>query len=434
MNVEAEKIVATESWVAAINPAIPSVDRILELDASIESKTTFEIYPEPLDLSSKSPIEFIVHSTPNTYVDLSSFYIDVKLRLVGDDGTRADLANWKTYFVNNLTQSLWSVINVFLNGTSVESNYNNQQVSNLAHILSTPQQLVSERGYPQGLFPINDVTVINNLGAAVHAKLNDRIEFSKQGTIHIRGALHLDISTCDRFLTDEVKIKVVLQPGHPQFLINQFGDAKDIDYQIESIKLGVTKIKPSEGTFLVTTKKLMEKPFEYIVRRNITHVEVIPENYTDYTVVRPFQNLIPGYIYIFLVDRESASGSYKKNPFYYGKYGLKKYSVKINGIEISGGDITEKSIEAYYNSQKNHGSDYFIPYDNYNKGCFVLCVNTQNEQSSFNSLNIERKGNLNINLQFDGVTDRALLVHIIGSIDSTFDLDADRVITTNYQY
>ena len=437
MNVESEKIIATDSWVSVINPAIPSVDRLLEIDGSIESKTTFEIYPEPTDLSAKSPLEFIIHSNPGTYVDLTSFYIDVKLKLVGGDGTRGDLANWKAYFINHLSQSLWSVINVFLNDTSVESNYNNQQVSNLAHILSTPQQLITERGYPMGLFLIDDKTLLNKIGpdpAPLGNLIADRINFSKQESIHLRGPIHLDIGTCDRFLADDVKIKIVLQPAHAQFLLNQFGDAKDIDYELESVKIGCTKIKPSEGTFLATTKKLMNKPFEYIIRRNITHVEVIPQNYTDYTIIRPFQDLIPGYIYIFLVDREAASGSFKKNPFFYGKYGLKKYSVKINGIEISGCDITEKSIEAYCQSQKNHGSDYFIPYKHYNNGCFVLCVNTQDEHSSFNALNIERKGNLNINLQFNAALPDALLVHVVGSVDSTFDLDADRVITTNYQY
>ena len=84
--------------------------------------------------------------------------------------------------------------------------------------------------------------------------------------------------------------------------------------------------------------------------------------------------------------------------------------------------------------KKNHNSDYFIPYDNFVNGCFVLCVNTQNEQSAFNNINIDRKGNLNISLLFSAPIPNSLLIHTVGSIDSTFDLDNDKIISTNYQY
>ena len=392
---------------------MPTVERQLQIDGSIESRSTFDIYPEPTDLASKAPLEFVIHSTPYHYIDLKTLYIDAKLRITNAAGDRpvggegaAGIANWQPYFINNLSQSLWRVIQVFLNDTCIESNYNNQQISNLAQILTTPNEIIRERGICQGIFPVTDTSLVSEIGAN-HVGKNDiapRITFTKDNQVHIKGPLHLDLTTSDRFLIDNVKLKIILEPSSPSFLINahQLGGNNNIDfnYQIESVKLQCSKVRPSDGALLASSKMLVNKPLEYILRKNICHVEVIPANYSDFTITRPFQDLIPNKIYIFLVDREAASGSYIRPPFFYHHFDLMHYSVKVNGIEIQGGDISTKHLETYIDSLISHGGgDFFIPYKNYTSGCYVLCVDTNN-YSNFNSLQVERKGNLTISLQF----------------------------------
>ena len=217
MDVEttSERIVPSENWVGVIHPHMPTIDKQLHIDGSIEHRNTFDIYHEPTDLSSKTPLEFIIHPTPNYYVDLQSFYIDVKLHITNAAGGRAGVNDWNTYFINNLTQSLWSVIKVYLNDTNVESSFYSQELSNLRHILSTSNVLCEEIGEVQGAFQIKPESsvMVTSLGHEENALIAERIVWSKGDVVHIKGPLHLDLSTCDRFLIDGVKLRIVLEPA-----------------------------------------------------------------------------------------------------------------------------------------------------------------------------------------------------------------------------
>ena len=84
----------------------------------------------------------MIHSTPSYYLDMANIYIEFKITLLNHLKTRAGEADWKCYFINNLSQSLWSNVKVSLNNTNVESNYHVQQLSNLHHILTTPNLTV----------------------------------------------------------------------------------------------------------------------------------------------------------------------------------------------------------------------------------------------------------------------------------------------------
>ena len=431
----AERIIPTDNYVTSIHPNIPSVDKYLQLDGSIDHKHTMDIHHEPTDLSTKGPIEFIIHPTPGTYVDMQSFVVDVKLQVTKADQSRGNIGDWKTYFINNLTQSLWQTTKVYLNDTCIQSNYNNQQIGNLTHILTTSNVLLDERGVVQGAFKVTDQTLVDAIDNDHVAKddIVKRINFAKQDTVHIRGNLHLDMTTCEKYLLDAVRIKVVLEPASVAYILKSVPGDEPYDYTMKSVTLTCTKIKPSDGTLIATTKKLLAKPFEYVMRRAIVHKEVIPSGYNDFVITRPFQDLIPNKMYIVFVDREGAQGVQGRLPYYYNHCNLNHYSVRINGIQIAGGTTDENYITQYLESMRAHGGEYFIPYDNYTKGSFVLCVNT-NDQSEYNSINIEKKGNLSIGLSFKTALPRSMVAHVFGVIDSVFECDSDRNITTHYQY
>ena len=439
MDVEAtaERIVPTANFIKVAHPHMPTVEKVMQIDGSVDHTHTFEVSHEPNDLTSKAPLEFIIHQTPNYYVDLQSFYIDVKLRMTKADGSRANVEDWPTYFVNNLSQSLWSVVKVYLNDVCIQSNYDNQQESNLTHILTTPNTVTEERGLVQGAFPITPDTHngMVDAGRAAVESVVQRIAWSKTGEVHVRGPLHLDLDTCQKFLVDGVRIKIVLEPSSIPFLIKAAVPAgQTYEYQLKSVKLLCTKIKPTATALLATSKSIMSRPIEYLMRRNIFHKEVIPVGYRDYTATRPFQDLIPNKLYIYMVDREAAMGHLERDPYYYTHFRLNHYSVKINGIQVAGGPVdNECLIKEYVESTRAHGGDYFIPYANYTKGCFVLCVNT-NDQSQYNDINIEKKGNLTVTLQFAHALPRTILLHVSGTVDTPFEIDMDRNVSTSFQH
>ena len=439
VDTNADRVLPSENVISIVNPNLPSLEQKMEIDGSIDHSKKMHIYPEPTDMGMNGPLEFIIHETPGYYVDLTSIVIDVKVKLYNAGGGRDDVANWKSYFINNLAQNLWSSIKVSLNNTVIESNYNNQQLSNLHHILTTPNILVKERGFVQGCFPITTSSIKNTIDDD-HVEVDDikkRIAYSKSNDIHLMAPLHLDLTSATKFLTDGVNIKITLEPSNAMFLIKRTDTAGvtkvDHKYKIEGIRLMVTKYKPVDGVLISETKKLLNKPFEYVMRRNIVKEVVFPQGHSELTISRPFQAIVPNKIYMFMIEQSGARGTYNKHPFNYGHNNLQSYSIKLNGLEIAGHETDDGLVETYLESLREHGEDYFISYDVYKKSCFVICAD-MNQGSNENTIAIERRGNLQISLRLNAPLPQSLLVYVVGVVDSTFEIDTNKSVTTHFQY
>ena len=121
VDVSAERVLPSDNIVSIVHPHMPSIEQQVQIDRSIDHTQSFEVFPEPRDIAAIAPLEFIVHSSPGYFVDLSSIIIDVKLKIYPEGGDRGDIAGQHVYFINNLSQTLWSAIKVYLNNTIVES-------------------------------------------------------------------------------------------------------------------------------------------------------------------------------------------------------------------------------------------------------------------------------------------------------------------------
>ena len=434
-----ERVLPSQNIKSIINPNLPSLDQLMEIDSSIEHKKQLFVYPEPSDIQNRGPIEFVIHDSPGYYLEVSSILLDVKLQLRDADGARANPDAWRAYFLNNLSQTLWSTIKVSLNGTNIESNYYNQQLSNLNHILTTPNIVVQERGQVQGAFPINPDTLTETLDGN-HIAVQDivsRMAFSRADEIHLTAALQLDLSTATKFLPDGVTVKIILEPSQPQFVVKRtdLNGATKINHQfsISSARLHVTKVKPSDGVLISEAKRLSAKPFEYLIRRKVAVDKVFQAGASECSITRPFQAIIPNKLYIFMVNQAGARGSYHRHPYWYGDNTLQSYSVKVDGLEISGHEMGEGLVQTYVESLRAHGEDYFIPYSLYKRSCFVICVDT-NQGSDLNTLAVERRGNLQISLRTRANIAQSLIVYVVGVLDSTFTIDENKTVTTHYQY
>merc|ERR1712082_310673 len=99
----------------------------------------------------------------------------------------------------------------------------------------------------------------------------ERDNFAKQNVIHLTAALQLDLSSATKYLSDGINVKITLEPSSPLFLIKRSdaaGAAKvNHKFSIENIRLLVNKIKPSDGVLISESKRLMNRAFEYVIRR-----------------------------------------------------------------------------------------------------------------------------------------------------------------------
>ena len=134
-----------------------------------------------------------------------------------------------------------------------------------------------------------------------------------------------------------------------------------------------------------------------------------------------------------MVNQVGARGSYTRHPFWYGTNNLQSYSVKLDGLEIAGHETSTGFVQSYVDSMQAHGEDYFIPYDLFKHSCFVICADT-NQGSEMNTLAVERRRNLQLSLHMREALPESLIVYVVGVVDSIFEIDANKSVTTLYQF
>ena len=133
-----------------------------------------------------------------------------------------------------------------------------------------------------------------------------------------------------------------------------------------------------------------------------------------------------------MVRLEADTGHEKYAPFNLRPYDIVKYSVKINGIEHAGCMVDQDLISVYHESRKSFNGDHFIPFENYKNGSFVIVVDC-NKQSDENTVQVDVRANLDIQLHFKSGLPHNVKLFIMGTVDSTLSIDNDRFVSTDFQ-
>ena len=298
-----EKVLPSSNIEHAINEALPHLRKKHVIDGSFEKTMPHVIEKEPGDLRSKTPINFIIRDTAGLYLDLDSIHVEIDLRTTDINFGRSDDiegADKKPFYINNIGQSIWSTIKVFINDVCVENNYHNVQLCNLRHLLTTSNIEADEMGIVQGGFRKQTIAPETNEDAYAKADIKERIVFSKLDSVKMIAPLNLNIASCQKYLVDGCEVRVELQPCPAKLAINA-KDSQPFEYDIQSVRLHCLKHKPYDSTLISCNKYLLNNEIEYLVRRSIVHDEILNAGLSEHTINRPFGSFCPPKLYIWIL-------------------------------------------------------------------------------------------------------------------------------------
>ena len=117
---------------------------ILPTQTSVEKSTHVEYQPVTA-LTDSSPVEFHIPSTTEDYLDLLNTHLYIKLKVVKDDDSVCADAD-KIAPINDIFNSLWSNVEVFLNDRLVSHSNNTHGYMSMMKLLAfgTEEALTSQ--------------------------------------------------------------------------------------------------------------------------------------------------------------------------------------------------------------------------------------------------------------------------------------------------
>src|SRR6218665_4170751 len=149
------------------------------------------------------------------------------------------------------------------------------------------------------------------------------------------GCAHSDLFFQDRFLPNDVNIKVRLVRNKDAFCLLSSVQGDTFKVGILECKLYVRKVKLSPSVFLAHVKALEVRNVKFPIRRTICKTFTIPARNLDASQESLFTNQLPTTIVIGCVDHDAFNGSYAKNPFNFKHMGLTQLKVYLDGQQHS---------------------------------------------------------------------------------------------------
>ncbi|XP_033728984.1 uncharacterized protein F54H12.2-like [Pecten maximus] len=298
-------------------PAALSIFTVPPNQVAIEKVYFSECRPMSSFNISDAPIEIYVPGSGDRYIDLHKSRLYVKCRVKkADDSVLAE--NEKTGIINLLLQSMWSQIDIYMNGKLVSLNTNNYPwKAYLKTILSsgtdaTKSQLTSQMFYLDDY----DMDDAKPIVSGTNAGLKKRYSYTKESKVFdMEGPLYEDIFGIDKYLLNGVDLQLKLFRNKAPFFL--MSDETDPSYKLEILDVAfkACMIKVDSGVLVNHAKLLKDTTAKYPLVRTEVKMNTVGSGAGSFIWQNVWANNMPTKAVFAFVKQAAVNGDYTKNPF-----------------------------------------------------------------------------------------------------------------------
>ena len=441
-------------------------------------------------------ITFLIAGT-DEYIDLSKSILVVEGKVTGGDGGDLSTGQASVAPVNNFLHSLFKQVDVYLNGKQVTPamgtyayrsyietllNYDvsakTSQLSSAMYFKDTAGQMDETGALPssktitfvksdydpgynaaknQGSTDVPQSSKIWNpgdndkeqvsipvpgKGNQGFAKRHEYIKNSKQ--FSLAGPIFSDVFMSDRLLLNMLELKVVLNRSSNAFCLmdkNSRGSEVNPKVKLTNVVLKIRKVKVDQAIRDSTELLLKQTPALYPIRRVECKALTVPPNLPNVRQDNIFFGLVPSSFVFGLVEANSYTGVYGKNP-----YNFQHFNVTRVGLSVNGEEIPFKQLVLQYDESKpdvdfiqaysalfsgtgkmyaNMGLD--ITREEYPKGYTLYAFDlTPDMCDTADYFNTVQRGSLSVDITFDGQTDKAIAMVCYADFENIIRIDSER--------
>jgi len=297
----------------------------------MESGNRIEYHPLTA-VADGSPIEFEIGGSGE---DFGNSMLYVQAKITQPDGNDLGAAA-NTAPVNLFLHSLFSQVDIQLNGTLITSSTNTYPYRAMLETLlsygedAKKTQLTSALYYKDAAGQMNTLALAAGDGVVPNEGLVKR---SRSRVVDMMGRLHADIFFQDRYMLNEVNVKIKLVRSKDVFCVMSQADCK---VMITKAAMFVRKVKLSPSVFLAHAKALENGTAKYPIRRVVCKTFTVPQGFRDISHEKLFSGQLPTRVVVGLVTNEAFNGHRERNPFNFQHFIVTEISLYLDGQQQEG--------------------------------------------------------------------------------------------------
>ena len=406
---------------------------------SMEQGTWVEYHPLTT-VAGDSPIEFDISGSGDDYIDFANtmLYVRAKVTRANGDNLAADAAIAP---VNLFLHSLFSQVDISLNGTLITASTNTYPYRAMLETLlsygedAKRSQLTSALFYKDKAGAMDSVTVEGNTNDGF---MKRRALARESREIDMMGRIHADIFFQDRYMLNEVGVKIKLSRSKNNFCLMGGGKV-----QITHASLFVRKVKLMPSVFLAHAKTLERGTAKYPIKRVVCKSFTIPQNYLDVSHEKLFSGQLPTRIVIGLVSNRAFNGNAESNPFNFQHFGLSEMALYLDGQQqhavrpIQPDYGNDRYIRAYDTLFAGTGKlckdeGLYISREDYSEGYALYAFDLTADLGEDDHFSLVRQGNVRLSLKFSTPLTNTVTVIAYAEFENIIEIDRDRNIVFDF--
>jgi hypothetical protein len=400
----------------------------------------FVTYRPISTITPNAPIEFTVPSGGAEYIDLSQtmLYLKVKIEKQHAENAQADECGP----INNLIHSLFSQVDVFLNGKCVSPPSNNYHyrayIANLFNYGSDAQKshLTTSLWY-------KDTSGHFNASALNDGYLSRRELTRDNKSFDMIAPLHIDLKSTSKYLINGVELSIKLNQAKPEFFMLSTSAQPRCTVSIEEAELFVRKVQINPSVLVGHARALALGTAKYPITRVEVKTVTIPAGVQNKSLDSLFTGQMPTRCIVGFVKNSSFNGTYNSNPFEFKHFNLSYFSFYMDGLQIPSKAFTPQFTDDLYIREYNSlfdGSGIFhkdvglnIGREDYAKGYCLICTDMTPDLSCHEGhWCLIKNGNLRLELRFKEALADTITVVCFAEFDNLIEIDSNRNIILDY--
>lgn len=407
---------------------------------SIETGGYTEYFPVAV-LNQSSNIEFnILNKNGLEYLDLSNTHLSVRAKIVKADGDPM-LPTAACAPVNNWFHSLFSQVDVHMNGTLVTPSENTYPYKAFIQTLLTYNGEAKRSQLSASMFHKDTAHKMDAItgNSGMLTRLN---RASSSQEVDMFGRLHCDILNTNRYIINGVDVKLRLVKSKDSF--NLFTeDEETYKVVLTHVSLFVRKCTLNPSVMLSHGRILNRgETAKYPLKNVSVRPYSIPAGSLTSTQDNLFLSQLPNRLIVGLVDSDAFNGSFKKNPFNFKHYDLNFISLYINGSQFPRTPIQPnykknrfaRPFHSMFSQlglgNKNEGNDLDI--SEFHGGNTLYVFDLTPSILDGNQIELVKSGTVRLEMKFDKALSEAVHVLVWAESDSMLEITKGREIVTDF--
>lgn len=298
-------------------------------------------------LSGGGPLTFTIPGTGSQYINLKNTYLQLKLKIVNEDGSDISGANRMIAPINLTLQSMFNQVDVQLQQQLVSTGQNYGYKAYVETMLEYDRGAKMTQLQAQGFFK-DRPGFMDNVGPPTEQSLliDDGMVrrwtwFINSKPVDLIGPLMADICQQDRLILNGVEIQIKLWPSKDAFRLETMNEENPaFKLQVMDATLRVCKVTPTPALLLGHGNALRENNALYPYQKTQVKTFNITRGQYDFLLDDMYQGQVPSQLVVAMVTSKAYNGDYELNP-----YNLKHFDISNLGVYINDESVPGKPIQ-----------------------------------------------------------------------------------------